>query len=60
MKSGVFVYAALFAATVVQAHDASQDTLTNVSPASNPESAPDVVKKRMLKSIKHNEVKPFP
>lgn len=59
MKSGVFVYAALFAATVVQAHDASQDTLKNVSPASNPESTPDVVK-RMLKSIKHSDVKAFP
>ncbi|CAI5720973.1 unnamed protein product [Hyaloperonospora brassicae] len=59
MKTGLFVYAALFAATVVQAHDASHDVVKNVSPVSNPESTPDVVK-RMLKSIKHNDVKPFP
>ncbi|CAI5723492.1 unnamed protein product [Hyaloperonospora brassicae] len=59
MKTGLFVYTALFAATVVQAHDASHDVVKNVSPDSNPESNPDVVK-RMLKSIKHKDVMPFP
>ena len=59
MKTSAFVYAALFAATVVQAHDASQDTVKNISPAWNPESSPDAVK-RMLKSVtNHDQVQPF-